>query len=100
MSSQCCPCIEEPVHRREVGVVDVAWTDTPGCPCQPWVSIALTAVNLQSAKNVAGVIADLQQAVPLMAQIEATAPGSPERARLHDRCTNHRCAAPREETLA
>lgn len=85
-----CPCHFEPLHRRAVSPsVDVVWTDTEGCTCGPE---AVVSYMLTGAASVRRVASALTKAAEMLAAIEATEPGSPERAALHVGCLNHRCA--------
>lgn len=84
-----CPCLFEPLHRRAVSPsVDVVWTDTEGCTCGPE---AVVLDDLADAAHVRQVASALTKAAEVLAAIEATEPGSPERAALHVGCLNHRC---------
>ena len=86
-----CPCLFEPLHRRAVSPsVDVVWTDTEGCTCGP-EAVELDD-RLADAAHVRQVASELTKAAEVLAAIEATEPGSPERAALHVGCLNHRCA--------
>ena len=85
-----CPCLFEPLHRRAVSPsVDVVWTDTEGCTRVPE---AIVMGMLADAAHVRQVASALTKAAEMLAAIEATEPGSPERAALHVGCLNHRCA--------
>lgn len=86
-----CPCITEPLHRRTVGPdVEVLWTDTEGCPCPPDARVSRW---IEGADQAVAASVDLRVAAGLMRRLEDTAPGSPERAAIHDErpCENHRC---------